>query len=49
MFSLEGSNFFREMELLASLSEIARDFVQLNFAHGVTARWKRPIGMLSRT
>jgi hypothetical protein len=37
------------MELLSSLSEIARDFVQLNFAHGVTARWKRPTGMLSRT
>ncbi len=34
MFLLEGSDLFREMELLASLSEIARDFVQLNFAHG---------------
>ncbi len=27
MFSLEGSDFFREMQLFASLSEIARDFV----------------------
>ena len=34
MFLLEGSDLFREMELIASLSEIARDFVQLNIAHG---------------
>jgi hypothetical protein len=33
MFLLEGSNLFREMQVLASLSEIARDFVQFHFAH----------------
>ena len=34
MFFLKGSNLFRERQFLASLSEIARDLVQLNFAHG---------------
>ena len=33
MFLLEGSDLFREVEVLASLSKIARDFVQLHFAH----------------
>ena len=49
MFLLEGSDLFREVEVLASLSEIACDLVQLHFAHGMTARWKRPLEMLSRT
>src|SRR2546428_4353522 len=49
MFLLEGSDLFREVELLASLSEIACDLVQLHFAHGVTACWKRTTGMLGRT
>ena len=33
MFLLEGSDLFREVEVLASLSEIAGDLVQLHFAH----------------
>jgi len=33
MLLLEGSDLFREVELLASLSEIACDLVQLHFAH----------------
>jgi hypothetical protein len=34
MFLLERSDLFSEVEFLASLSEIARDLVQLDFAHG---------------
>ena len=34
MFLLEGSDLFREVELLASLPEIACNLVQLHFAHG---------------
>jgi hypothetical protein len=34
MFFLEGSDLFGEMEFFASLSEIAGDLVQLDFAHG---------------
>ena len=33
MFLLEGSDLFREVELLASLPEIACNLVQLHFAH----------------
>ena len=33
MFLLEGSDLFREMEVFASLSEVARDLVQLDFTH----------------